>query len=31
MDYDKSNPFNFEKKSDYSFGLSIPASKFCRY
>ncbi len=28
MDYDKSNPFNLKKKSDYSFGLSIPASKY---
>ncbi len=28
MDYDKSNPFNLRKDSDYSFGLSIPASNF---
>ncbi len=28
MDYDKSNPFNLYKKSNYSFGLSIPASKY---
>ena len=28
MDYDTSNPFNLEKKSNYSFGLSIPASKY---
>jgi len=28
IDYDSSNPFNFEKKSDFSFGISIPASKF---
>ena len=28
MDYDKSNPFNLKKESDYSFGLSIPASKY---
>ena len=28
LDYDKSNPFNLPKDSDYSFGLSIPASKF---
>ena len=27
LDYDSSNPFYFEK-SDFSFGLSIPASKF---
>ncbi len=28
MDYDKSNPFNLRKDSNYSFGLSIPASNF---
>ena len=28
MDYDKSNPFNLKKESDYSFGLAIPASKY---
>ncbi len=28
IDYDKSNPFSLEKKSNYSFGLSIPASKY---
>lgn len=28
LDYDNSNPFNLPKKSDYGFGLSIPASKF---
>ena len=28
LDYDSSNPMNFRKESNYSFGLSIPASKF---
>ena len=28
LDYDSSNPLNFRKESNYSFGLSIPASKF---
>ena len=28
MDYDKSNPFGLNKDSDFSFGLSIPASEF---
>ncbi len=28
MDYDKSNPFGLKKDSDYSFGLSIPASSY---
>ena len=28
LDYDSSNPFNLEKKSNYSYGISIPASKF---
>ena len=28
MDYDKSNPFRLEKVSDFSFGLSIPATKY---
>lgn len=28
MDYDKSNPFNLVKSSNYGYGLSIPASKF---
>lgn len=28
MDYDKSNPFEFYKDSDFSFGLSIPASEY---
>ena len=28
MDYDESNPFRLEKESDFSFGLSIPASKY---
>ena len=28
LDYDSSNPFNLRKKSDYSFGISIPASKY---
>ena len=28
MDYDKSNPFNLKKESDYNFGLAIPASKY---
>ncbi len=28
MDYDRSNPFNLEKKSNFSYGLTIPASKY---
>ncbi len=28
MDYDKSNPFNLKKESNYSFGLAIPASEY---
>jgi hypothetical protein len=28
LDYDSSNSMNFRKESNYSFGLSIPASKF---
>lgn len=28
VDYDESNPFWFPKKSNYSFGLSIPATKY---
>ena len=28
FDYDSSNPFPIKKKSDYSFGIAIPASKF---
>ena len=28
MDYDKSNPFFLKKDSNYSFGLSIPATKY---
>ena len=28
MDYDKSNPFNLRKDSNYSFGLAIPASEY---
>ena len=28
LDYDSSNAFNLPKKSDFAFGLSIPASKF---
>ncbi len=28
MDYDKSNPFRLDKVSDFSFGLSIPATKY---
>ncbi len=28
LDYDSSNPFGFYKKSDFSYGLSIPASNF---
>tara|TARA_B100000941_G_C28502926_1_gene555451 strand:+ start:332 stop:2227 length:1896 start_codon:yes stop_codon:yes gene_type:complete len=28
FDYDSSNPFPIKKKSNYSFGIAIPASKF---
>ena len=28
MDYDRSNPFKLEKKSNFSYGLTIPASKY---
>ena len=28
IDYDKSNPFKLDKDSDFSFGLSIPATKY---
>ena len=28
LDYDKSSPYSYFKKSDLSYGLSIPASKF---
>ena len=28
LDFDKSNPFQFDKKSNLSFGIAIPASNF---